>query len=341
LESFGKLKNGETVWLATIENSKGMKAKIITYGGIMHSILIKDEADGYVDVILGKETLDDYLTDGSSSAAVIGRFANRIGGAAFTLGGKKYELLANDRGNCLHGGGGMYAMRNFTVAGISASSVKLALFDGGEGGFPGEVDLTVRYTVTEDDEVQICYHAVASEDTPINLTNHVYFNLAGQGSGAIYDQELFIDADFYTPADETVLPTGEILSVGGTALDFRRFRPFGKAMEEQKATGCVLGGFDHNFVLNGVGYRKIAVARDPKSGRFMETYTDLPGVQLYTANHLGQKIGKGRASYCDHAGFCLETQFFPDSINKPHFPSALLKKDTVFATCTAYRFGKE
>ncbi|MCL2539739.1 MAG: galactose mutarotase [Oscillospiraceae bacterium] len=337
LENFGQLPNGETVWLATIENSKGMKAKIITYGGIMHSVVL---ADG-VDVILGKQTLEDYLSDGGNSAAVIGRVANRIKDAAFELDGKRYELLANDRGNCLHGGGGMYAARNFIVADIARDSVKLAVFDKGEGGFPGEVDVTVRYTVTEDDELKICYHAVASENTPINLTNHVYFNLAGHDSGAIYAQELFIDADFHTPSDENVLTTGEIESVEGTPVDFRSFKDFRSAMDELQASGSVLGGFDHSYVLKGCGYRKVAVARDPASGRFMETYTDLPGVQLYTGNHLTGKAGKNGAAYHKHAGFCLETQFFPDSINKPHFPSSLLMKDTVFTTCTAYRFGKE
>ncbi len=336
MERFGTLSNGETVWICTIGNKKGMKAKIISYGGIMHSVLLNDGTD----VILGKETLDDYLTDPSNSAAVIGRVANRIGNAKFELNGKTYTLVANDRGNCLHGGGGAYAMRNFTVADISANSVRLAVFDNGEGGFPGEVDITVRYTVTEENELQIEYHAVASEDTPINLTNHVYFNLAGQGSGLIDNQELKICADFYTPADQNVLPTGEIAKVAGTPLDFRDFRGLGKAMKDLEDSGCVLGGFDHNYVLDGFGYRLVAVARDPASGRYMETYTDLPGVQLYTANHFSGKAGKEGAVYHKHSGFCLETQFYPDSINRSQFPSALLKKDTVFYTKTAYRFGK-
>lgn len=339
LREFGTLPNGEKVLIATIENTHGMKAEIITYGGIMRSVTLS-EMGVKTDVILGKETLEDYASDGSCSAAVIGRVANRIGGASFTLHGRKYTLAANDRGNCLHGGAGNYAARNFTVTDHSFDSVKLALFDKGEGGFPGEVDVTVRYFVTEDNELMIRYYAVASEDTPINLTNHVYFNLAGHDSGTIKDQELMLEADFYTPADDTVLPTGEIKNVEGTSLDFRNFRNFGEAIAELEASGSDLGGFDHNFVLRGSDFRKIATAHDPKSGRFMETYTDLPGVQLYTANGMNGRKGKGGAIYNKHAGFCLETQFFPDSINKPHFPSSLLPKDTVFSSCTAYRFGK-
>ena len=339
LKQFGTLESGETVWLATIENTRGLKAEIITFGGIMRSIFLSHAGES-ADVILGKETLEDYVNDGSSSAAVIGRVANRIGGASFSLHGHKYNLEANSQGNCLHGGSGNYAGRNFTITDLSSDSVKLALFDKGEGGFPGEVDVTVRYFVTEENELMIRYYAVASEDTPINLTNHVYFNLAGHASGSIYDQELMINADFYTPADHTVLPTGEIRSVAGTPLDFREYRLFGKAIKELEESGSDLGGFDHNFVLNGSGFRKVAAAHEPQSGRFMETYTDLPGVQLYTANRQPGNKGKGGAVYNNHGGFCLETQFFPDSINKPHFPSSLLKKDTVFSSCTAYRFGK-
>ena len=341
LKSFGTLPDGSTVWLAEIGRPGGLKVSIITYGGIIHSVMVPDKEGGSCDVILGKQTLENYLTDPSSSAAVIGRVANRIGGASFTLGGKTYGLLANDRGNCLHGGGGMYANKNFTVAGVTESSVKLAHFDNGEGGFPGEVDVTVTYSVTEDDELSIEYRAAATEDTPINLTNHVYFNLAGHGSGPIDEQELQIDAEFYTPANDAVLPTGEIAKVEGTPLDFRRLRAFGPAFAELDASGSPLGGFDHNFVLKGSGYRRVALACDPASGRYMETYTDLPGVQLYTANGLAERPGKDAAVYNKHGGFCLETQFFPDSINRPHFPEALLKKDSVFTSRTAYRFGTE
>ncbi|MCL1830423.1 MAG: galactose mutarotase [Oscillospiraceae bacterium] len=341
IEHFGNMPNGDAVYRVAIENSKGMQVRIITYGGIMQSILLKDDKGEVVDVILGKETLDVYLNDGSSSAAVIGRVANRIGNAVFELNGKTYPLFANDRGNCLHGGKGMYGPRNFILAGLTENSVKLALFDNGEGGFPGEVNLTVTYTVTEDNAVDIFYTAVSTEDTPINLTNHVYFNLEGQGSGPIYDQEIMIDADFYTPCDDTVLPTGEIASVAGTPIDLREFKTFGTAIKDLEESGCILGGFDHNIVLNGTGYRKVSVARDPKSKRYMETYTDLPGVQLFTANSLGDRPGKDGAVYTKHGGFCLETQFFPDTINKAHFPGGILKKGEVFTTRTTYAFGVE
>lgn len=340
-ELFGTMPNGDKVWRITIGNSNGMKAKIITYGGIIQSILLEKDDGQYVDVILGKDTLDVYLADGSSSAAIIGRFANRIGNASFELNGKTYELYANDRGNCLHGGTGGYGPRDFILAGVSDNSVKLALFDNGEGGFPGEVNLTVRYTVTDDNALVIDYTAVSSEDTPINLTNHVYFNLAGQESGSIYDQEISIDADFYTPCDDTVLPTGEVAYVGGTPLDLREFKTFGEAIKDLEDSGCILGGFDHNFVLNKKGYRRISVARDPKSKRYMETYTDLPGVQLYTANGLNNRPGKDGATYTKHGGFCLETQFFPDSINKGHFPGGILKKGEIFSSRTAYKFKVE
>ena len=341
LEPFGNMPDGQPVWSVTIGNSKGMKVKIITCGAIINKVLVPDGKNGYTDVVLGKDTLEQYLSDGSSAAAVIGRVANRIGKATFELNGKKYDLLANDRGNCLHGGSGMYGMRNFQVAGITETSVKLALFDNGEGGFPGEVNLTVKYTVTEDNTLILDYTAVSTEDTPINLTNHVYFNLEGQQKGDIFAQEIKIDADYYTPCDDTVLPTGEIISVEGTALDFRKFKQFDKALKDLENSGGIYGGFDHNIVLNGRGYRRISVARDPKSGLFMETYTDLPGVQLYTANGITERAGKDGATYHKHAGFCLETQFFPDTINKGHFPGGILKKGEVFTTRTAFKFGYE
>ena len=341
-ELFGKMPGGEDVYRITIGNSSGMKAKIITFGGIIQSLLVKNKAGEYVDVVLGKEDLETYLKDGSSSAAVIGRFANRIGNASFELNGKTYSLFDNGSGCCLHGGKGAYNPRNFILAGACENSVKLALFDNGEGGFPGEVNLTVRYTVTEDDTLLIEYTAVSTEDTPINLTNHVYFNLAGQGSGPIYEQELSIDGDFYTLCDEILVPTGEIVSVKGTPVDFREFRNFGKAIKELEDSGSTLGGFDHNIVLNGTGYRKVSVARDPVSKLYMETFTDLPGVQLYTANGISDsRPGKNGASYTRHGGFCLETQFFPDTINKAHFPGGLLKKGELFTTCTGFRFGIE
>ncbi|MDR1440629.1 MAG: galactose mutarotase [Clostridiales bacterium] len=335
---FGKTPDGAQVWMCELRNASGMSVEVLTLGATIHRILVPDRGGKAADVILGKDGVEGYLSQGALAAATIGRVANRIQGHGFTLGGKAFELDANEGGSTLHGGSGNYALRAFALVEATGATARMAARDFGEGGFPGEVAAEVAFTLKDDDSLLIEYTAIPTRDTPINLTNHVYFNLAGHASGAIDSQELQIEADFYTPTDRDDIPTGEIAKVAGTPFDFTSPRNIGEAMKELAAHGDWHGGFDHNYVLRGTGWRKIAVATDPASGRAMEVYTDLPGVQLYTANKSAPSAGKGGAQYGKHGGFCLETQYFPDSIHRAHFPSSVVAAGAVHRTSTAYRF---
>ncbi|MDR2104100.1 MAG: galactose mutarotase [Treponema sp.] len=338
VELFGTLPNGENVWRCTLKNKGGMSAQIITLGAIIQSIRTADREGNFENVVLGRSDLAGYLAPRSPSAAVIGRVANRIKGHTFQIGGKVYDLAANEGNNTLHGGPGNYGRRNFALVEADDTLVRLALRDHGEAGFPGEVDVEVCYRLN-DEGLLIQYRVIPTEDTPLNLTNHVYFNLAGHGSGPINEQELQLEADFYTPADDENIPTGEILRTKGTPFDFSSPRKFGPAIAELAASGDKKGGFDHNFVLNGRGMRKVAWARDGQSGRVMEVFTDLPGMQLFTANHMQEGTpGNDGASYTRHGAFCLETQFFPNTVHVPHFPCCIVPANTVFSSATAYYF---
>jgi aldose 1-epimerase len=331
--------DGTPVWLCELKNGNGLSAEVLTYGATIHRLRVPDRKGKAADVVLGRADLAGYQAPGTPAAAAIGRVANRIRNHTFNLNGRRYTLDANERKTTLHGGSGNYAHKNFALVDATDRLVRLAVRDHGEGGFPGEVAVEVCYSLDDDNALLIEYTAVPTEDTPVNLTNHVYFNLAGQGSGPVDKQILQIAADFYTPADARDIPTGEVAKTRGTPLDFTRPQKLGDALAELAAWGDRHGGFDHNFVLNGCGWRKISTAEDEASGRVMETYTDLPGVQLYTANGIrAGSVGKDGAAYEAHGGFCLETQFFPDTIHKPHFPDCVVAADEVFATSTAYRF---
>jgi aldose 1-epimerase len=337
-ELFGTLPNGEPVWRCTLKNSAGMSAEIISLGAAVQSIRIPDRKGKVENVLQGRSDLEGYLSPRCPSAAVIGRVANRIKGHRFQVNGKTFELPANERDNTLHGGPGGYGRRNFSPVEAREGVARLALRDHGEAGFPGELSLEVTYRLTEEG-LEIRYQAVPTEDTPVNLTNHAYFNLAGHGSGNIDAQELQLFADFYTPTDDEDIPTGEILKTRGTPFDFLEPRPFGPAFEALAALGDRHGGFDHNFVLNGAAFRRVARARDAQSGRVMEVFTDMPGLQLFTANHTPEGTpGNEGAVYGKHGAFCLETQFFPDTVRQPHFPSCMVKGNTVFSSVTAYHF---
>jgi aldose 1-epimerase len=338
LELFGTLPTGESVWRCTLKNKRGMSAELLSLGGIIQSLRVPDKTGKIANIVLGRPDLAGYQARGAMSGAVIGRVANRIRGHQFQLNGKVYTLPANNGNNTLHGGTGNYGRRNFSVIEGDDTHFRIALHDNDETGFPGDVDVTVCYSLDEEG-LLIHYQAVPTQDTPFNITNHVYFNLAGQGVGKVYDQELQLEADFYTVADAENVPTGEIRPVAGTPLDFTQFRKIGPGIEGLAASGDIQGGFDHNLVLKGTGMRKVAVARDAQSGRVMETFTDMPGVQLFTANHTAEGTeGNEGTTYGPHCAFCLETQFFPDAVNLSHFPSSIIKAGTVFSSCTAYRF---
>ena len=338
LKKFGETPSGDIVWLAELK-AGDVVVEIISFGATIHRVLAPDRKGKKADVVLGKDTFEGYMSRGAPSGAVIGRVANRIKNHAFKLNGKRFVLEANENKNTLHSAGGNYARRNFAVVDSGSAHVRLAARDLGEAGFPGEIAVEVCYTLEEDGTLLIEYTAIPTTDTPINLTNHVYFNLAGQETKNIYAQTMQINADFYTLSDANNITTGEIRTVKKTPFDFTSPRNLGEAIAELEASGDKRHGFDQNFVLRSDGWKHIAEAYDEKSGRALAVYTDLPGVQLYVGNNIREDTeGKKGAKYGRHSGFCLETQFFPDAINKAHFPGGIAYAGEIFATATAYRF---
>jgi len=331
---------GAQVSACGMKNANGMTVRILSYGGVIQSIEVPDRNGRTADVVLGAGS-GETCRACACNAAVIGRVANRIGNGRFSLGGKETVLDANEGTTTLHGASGNYGQRDFTVLEHTDSLVRLGLREEGEGGFPGGASVVVTYTLSEDNTLSVEYEVTPEETTPVNVTNHAYFNLAGHASGTVDDQVLQLEADLYTPADRKDIPTGEILSVKGTPFDFRRGARLGDAMADLELFGDWHGGFDHNLVLRGRGFRQAGAASDPASGRKMTLFTDLPGVQLFTANFFGKMRieGKGGVRYPLHAGFCLETQYFPDSVNKPHFPDCIVRAGETFRTKTAFRFG--
>ncbi|MCI5970867.1 MAG: galactose mutarotase [Oscillospiraceae bacterium] len=320
-------------------NDKGtLSAEIITYGGIVRTLKYKG-----VDVVLGRDTMEEYENNKGYYGALVGRNSNRIFGGKFVLNGKEYSLEKNDNGICnLHGGVKGYSHSVWNAKEIDGNepSLVLSLFDpDGNEGFPGNVNVTVTYTVTNDNQLKIHYEAESDADTVINLTNHSYFNLNGHASGSAQNHTLTIAASFYTPNTKDCYPYGEILSVENTPFDFRK----GKVLKDGFAADFeqikMFGGYDHNFVLDGTGYRKYAVAKGDVSGIIMECYTDLPGVQLYTGNGIeNERVCKDGAVYDTHQAFCLETQKFPNATNLPFFPSIFVKKGEKYNTVSAYKF---
>jgi aldose 1-epimerase len=342
-EAFGKTGDGVAVDLYTLTNAAGMKAKIMTYGAILTELDAPGRDGKTADVVLGFDNLKDYLAGHPYFGATVGRVANRIAKGEFTLDGKKYKLAVNNGPNALHGG-----KKGFDKVVWKAepetlpdgAAVKFTyLSKDGEEGYPGNLTVTVVYTLTNSDALRIDYTAKTDKATPVNLTNHTYFNLAGTQSGDILGHELTLNADKYTPADDTLIPTGEIKPVKDTPLDFTKPRKIGERIDQLKGEPR---GYDHNFVLNSAG-KELALAatvREPKSGRIMEMFTTEPGVQFYTGNFLdGKQTGKGGVVYKKHAGFCLEAQHFPDSVNHANFPSMILKPGETYRQTTIYKFS--
>lgn len=340
MESFGKTPEGQEVDLYTLTNPDGLRARITNYGAILVSLEVPDRDGKPADITLGYDKLDGYLTRHPYFGATVGRYANRIGGAKFKLNDVEYQLAANNGPNHLHGG-----IRGFdkvvwkveeTRANNDEATVKFSyLSKDGEEGYPGNLTCTVTYTLTKDDELKISYEAETDKATVINLTNHSYWNLAGQGNGDILGHELMLNADKYTPVDEGLIPTGEIKNVKDSPMDFTKPMTIGSRIDQ------VEGGYDHNYVLNSGGGSLALCARvyEPTSGRTMEIHTIEPGVQFYTGNFLdGSITGKSGRVYKKHYGFCLETQHFPDSPNKPDFPSVVLKPGDKYNTVTVHKF---
>lgn len=340
-EEFGKMPDGKIVNLYTLTNTNGIRAKITNYGAILVSLEVPDRDGNLADVTLGFDTLDGYLKEHPYFGAIVGRYANRIGGAKFVLKGTEYKLAANNGPNHLHGGIKGFDKVIWRLEDVRSESneavVKLAyVSEAGEEGYPGNLACSVTYTLTENNELKISYEAETDETTVLNLTNHSYFNLAGQGTCDILGHELILNADKYTVVDEGLIPTGENRSVKDSPMDFTAPTSIGARI------GQVEGGYDHNYVLNSSGGSQALAAKvyEPTSGREMEVYTVEPGVQFYTGNFLdGSLTGKGGNVYKKHYGFCLETQHFPDSPNKPDFPSVVLEPGQKYTTVTVYKFS--
>jgi aldose 1-epimerase len=338
-ESFGRAPDGKGVDLYTLTNRNGLRARITNYGAILVSLGVPDRDGNLADITLGYDTLDGYTKRGAFFGATVGRYANRIGKAGFVLNGIEYKLAANSGENHIHGG-----IKGFNRVVWNAEKVETEdgvgvkmtyLSKDGEEGYPGNLDCMVTYTLTNKDELKISYEAVTDKTTVVNLTNHSYFNLAGQGTGDVLGHELMLNADKYTVVDSALIPTGEIRSVKDSPLDFTSPTSIGSRIDK------VGKGYDHNYVLNSPAGSMALCARvyEPKKGRVMEVYTTEPGVQLYTGNSLNGSItGKSGKVYNKHYGFCLETQHFPDSPNKPDFPSVVLNPGQKYSTVTVYKF---
>src|SRR5579872_3734118 len=338
---YGTTSDGTPVYVYTLSNTKGMQAQVISYGGIVTSLTAPDRSGKYADVVLGLNDLASYQREGGYYGAIIGRYGNRIGGAQFTLHGKIYKLPKNNGDNTLHGGLKGFDKRVWNVREVShheGNSLELTYVSkDGEEGYPGTLSARVSYTVTADNELKIEYRATTDRATIVNLTNHSYFNLAGAGSGDILQHEVRIFADHFTPVDQDLIPTGEIKPVQGTPFDFTGAHAIGERIGQNDPQLQYGNGYDHNYVLRSHNGRlaKAAEVYDPASGRVMEVWTTEPGVQFYTGNHLRDSLpGKGGQTYARRGAFCLETQHYPDSPNRPNFPTTELKPGTTYRTTT-------
>jgi aldose 1-epimerase len=340
-EPFGQTPQGEEVFLYTLTSAKGLRARITNFGAILVSLEVPDRHGRLEDITLGFDHLDPYLEQQAYFGATVGRYANRIGNARFVLDGVEYKLAANDGPNHLHGGLKGFDKVVWTPVEVTASEdqawARLSyLSKDGEEGYPGNLRCTVTYMLTNDDELRISYEAETDKKTVLNLTNHTYWDLARRGGGNVFGHDLMIDATRFTIVDKNLIPVGITASVVDTPLDFLAPRAIGSRIRQ-------LGkGYDHNFVLNGRPDTLKFCARvyEPTSGRIMEIQTTEPAVQFYTGNYLdGSIIGKGGKRYGKHAGFCLETQHYPDSPNRPNFPSTVLEPGRKFTSLTVHTFS--
>ena len=342
---FGKTADGQPVEVYTLTNANGMEVKAITYGCIITSLKVPDRAGKLADVVLGYDTLDGYLKDSPYFGAVVGRYGNRIAKGQFTLDGKTYKLATNNGPNHLHGGNKGFdkvvwkaAWKNGAQgAGVICSRTS----PDGEEGYPGNLQTSVTYTLTDKNELVVEYRATTDKATPVNLTQHSYFTLAAD-AGDILGHQLTIDADRYTPVDDTLIPTGELATVAGTPFDFRKTTAIGARIgtdDPQLKNG---NGYDHNWVLSSAasGLRHAVHVVEPKTGRTLDIATTEPGVQFYSGNFLdGSITGKGGRVYKHRSGFCLETQHYPDSPNHPNFPTTILRPGQVYSSKTVFTFG--
>jgi aldose 1-epimerase len=341
---YGKMPDGTPVEIFTLTNNNGVEVKAITYGGIITSLKVPDRSGRLGDVVLGFDNLEGYLTDHPFFGAIIGRFGNRIAKGQFTLDGQTYKLATNNGVNHLHGGNKGFDKVVWTGEPLSGQLgvAFTRTSPDGEEGYPGNLKTRVTYVLTDKNELIVDYHATTDKATHVNLTQHSYFNLAGEGSGDILGHQLTINADRYTPVDDTLIPTGELAPVQGTPFDFRTPTAIGARINDPHPQIKKGPGYDHNWVLNrkGEGLQLAARVVEPKTGRTLEITTTEPGIQFYAGNFLDGKItGKGGHVYGHRTGFCLETQHFPDTPNQKNFPTTVLKPGQEYKTRTVFRFG--
>lgn len=345
-ESFGKLADGTKIYRWSLENG-GTRLKVLNYGGIVQSLELPDRHGKYVNVSLGYDTVEEYVAGTTFFGATIGRYGNRIAKGKFTLDGKAYQVSVNDGENSLHGGAKGFDKRVWDIEPFtSGSDVGLHMHYtsvDGEMGYPGTLKTKVTYTLTARGDWRVDYEATTDKATVVNLTNHTYFNLAGEGSGTIYDHELTLAASRYTPTDAGLIPTGELAKVAGTPFDFRKAKAIGRDIRTSHPQLITAKGFDHNWVMDkGITAKPVLVAtlRDPSSGRSLKIATDQPGLQFYSGNFLdGTLVGQSGRTYRQGDGLALETQHFPDSPNQPKFPSTVLRPGETYRTTTVHSFG--
>ena len=342
---FGNTAEG-TAELYTLKNSNGMEVAITNYGDIIVKLIVPDKNGNFADVTLGYDSLSQYIEANPYFGAIVGRYGNRIAKGKFELDGQTYQLATNNGANHLHGGRKGFdkvlweasELKDTTSVGLLLTYTSKDM----EEGYPGNLAIAVTYRLNNDNELSIDYKANTDKKTICNLTNHAYFNLAGAGNGDILAHQLMINAEYFTPVDSTLIPTGEIKPVAGTAFDFTTATAIGARVEADETQIKFGGGYDHNFVIKreGEGLSLAATVYEPTSGRYVEVRTTEPGVQFYCGNFLtGENIGKGNKPYHFRSGFCLETQHFPDSPNQPNFPSVVLEPTQTYQTTTIYRFS--
>lgn len=340
ISSFGTTKDGTEAKLYTLINDTGMSASFTDYGAALVGLSVPDREGKLQDVVLGYEKAAGYEAGTSSFGAPVGRNANRIGKAAFELGGVTYRLTPNENGNNLHSGNDYYNKRFWKVLEAKDGHVCFLLHSpDGDQGFPGTLDMKILCELTEKNELRFTYEAVPDQDTVINMTNHSYFNLNGHKSGTILSHKITLDSDAFTRADAQSIPTGEIVDVTGTPMDFRQGRRIGDEIDTDYEALRLGQGYDHNWVLKNDGeFRKVAEAVGDQSGIVMEIYTDLPGMQVYTGNFLKGEMGKEGAIYPRRSGVCFETQYFPDAVHHENFKSPVCIKGETYHTMTMYSF---
>ena len=340
-EKFGVSKDGKEVFLYTLENSRGMQAVVSNLGAILVRLIVPDAEGKCTDVVMGYDTLEEYYEKDGFLGAVVAPNANRIANACFSIDGVEYYLDANDGPNNLHSHKELGGHKRVWDAAEGESSITFSLeMADGELGFPGNRELKITYTLTEENELKLEYAGTSDKKTILNMTNHSYFNLDGHDAGDISDHVVTLYADSFTEILPGAIPTGKILPVKGTPMDFGTPKRIGEEIDSEWEQLTMVGGYDHNWCLNDFdgSVRLVACAKNPSGSRTMKVYTDLPGVQFYTANSLTERTGKGGANYGHRGAFCLETQYYPDTPNEPDFPSSVFGPDRTYHTTTIFRF---